>query len=84
LTTPPFSVKKNSQVLSIDNVKGGEVTFLSNTGTHTIWSILPWDVSWDAGHFFFLGLTYVILGLLGGTLTLVAFRTWQNLKKKST
>ncbi|MEW6187405.1 MAG: hypothetical protein AB1585_16855 [Thermodesulfobacteriota bacterium] len=83
MTSPFFSVKKN-QLVIIDNVKGGEVTFLSNTGTHTLWSILPWDVPWDAGHFFFLGLTYVILGLLGGTLTLVAFRTWRNLKKKST
>jgi hypothetical protein len=81
LTTTLFSVKKTITLL-IDNRKGGWVTLLSSTGTHSIWSILPWDVPWDAGHLFFLGLTYVVLGVLGGTLTVVVFRTWRNLKKK--
>jgi hypothetical protein len=59
------------------------VNISSATGTHTIWSILPWDVPWDAGHVVFLGLTYLVLMVIGGTLTLAAFRTWKALRKKA-
>lgn len=48
--------------------------------THSVWSILPWDVPWDAGHLFFLGLTYLVLAVLGVTLAVVVLRTRQALK----
>jgi hypothetical protein len=49
--------------------------------THSIWSILPWDVPWDAGHFFFLGLTYVVLTVIGATLVVVSLKTRRNLRE---
>jgi hypothetical protein len=48
--------------------------------THSVWSILPWDVPWDAGHLFFLGLTYLVLAVLGVTLAVVVLRTRRALK----
>ena len=50
---------------------------------HSIWSILPWDVPWDLGHIFFLGLTYIVLGILGLTLLLVVLRTKRDLLKNN-
>ena len=49
--------------------------------THSIWSILPWDVPWDVGHFFFLGLTYLVLAVIGVTLAVVSLKTVRNLKE---
>jgi len=49
--------------------------------THSIWSILPWDVPWDVGHFFFLGLTYLVLAVIGVTLVVVSLKTVRNLKE---
>ena len=48
---------------------------------HSVWSILPWDVPWDTGHFFFLGLTYVVLTVIGATLLVVALRTKKDLQE---
>ncbi len=47
---------------------------------HSVWSILPWEVPWDMGHVFFLGLTYLVLGVLGVTLTGAVLRTLRDLK----
>jgi hypothetical protein len=55
--------------------KGGEGWITVSSTTHSVWSILPWDVPWDLGHVFFLGLTYLVLALLGVTLTVVVLRT---------
>jgi hypothetical protein len=49
--------------------------------THSVWSILPWDVPWDAGHFFFLGLTYLVLTVIGTTLVVVSLKTRRNLRE---
>jgi hypothetical protein len=49
--------------------------------THSIWSILPWEVPWDLGHVFFLGLAYLVLGVIGGFLTVVALRTRKDLQQ---
>jgi hypothetical protein len=49
--------------------------------THSVWSILPWDVPWDAGHFFFLGLTYVVLTVIGATLVVISLKTRRNLRE---
>jgi len=49
--------------------------------THSVWSILPWDVPWDAGHSFFLGLTYLVLTVIGVTLVVVSLRTRRNLRE---
>ena len=49
--------------------------------THSVWSILPWDVPWDAGHFFFLGLTYLVLTVIGVTLVVVSLKTRHNLRE---
>jgi hypothetical protein len=49
--------------------------------THSVWSILPWDVPWDAGHFFFLGLTYLVLTVIGTTLVVVSLKTRRNLQE---
>jgi hypothetical protein len=48
--------------------------------THSIWSILPWEVPWDLGHVFFLGLAYLVLGVIGAFLTVVALRTRKDLQ----
>ncbi len=58
----------------------GGITVLS--ATHTIWSILPWEVPWDIGHLFFLGLTYLVLTVLGVTLAVVALRTRKALRNQ--
>ena len=49
--------------------------------THSVWSILPWDVPWDAGHFVFLGLAYLVLAVIGVTLVVVSLKTGRNLKE---
>ena len=49
--------------------------------THSIWSILPWDVPWDVGHFFFLGLAYLVLGVIGTTVLVVALKTKKDLQE---
>jgi hypothetical protein len=49
--------------------------------THSVWSILPWDVPWDTGHFFFLGLTYLVLTVIGATLVVVSLKTRHNLQE---
>ena len=49
--------------------------------THSVWSILPWDVPWDAGHLVFLGLAYLVLTVIGVTLVVVSLRTGSNLKE---
>jgi hypothetical protein len=46
---------------------------------HSIWSILPWDVPWDVGHGFFLGLTYLVICVLAVGLTYTAIQTKKNL-----
>jgi glucose uptake protein GlcU len=48
--------------------------------THSIWSIIPWEVPWDLGHAFFLGLAYLVLVVLGVTLTVVSLRTKKDLE----
>jgi len=48
--------------------------------THSIWSIIPWEVPWDLGHVFFLGLAYLVLVVLGVTLTVVSLRTKKDLE----
>jgi len=53
---------------------------MESFSTHSVWSILPWDVPWDVGSVFFLGLTYLIFCILGVTLTLAVFRTRRALK----
>ena len=57
---------------------GGGITV--STSTHSVWSILPWEVPWDVGHFFFLGLTYLVLSVIGVTLTIVVLRTRRALR----
>jgi len=47
--------------------------------TRSVWSILPWEVPWDTGHFFFLGLTYLVLAVIGATLVVVSLKTRRNL-----
>ncbi len=54
-----------------------------STGRHSIWSILPWDVPWDAGHAVFLGLTYLVLAVLGVTLMVAVIRTLRDLKSRN-
>jgi hypothetical protein len=49
--------------------------------THSVWSILPWDVPWDAGHFVFLGLAYLVLTVIGVTLVVVSLKTRRNLQE---
>ena len=49
--------------------------------THSVWSILPWDVPWDAGHFVFLGFSYLVLAVIGVTLVVVSLKTGRNLKE---
>lgn len=61
----------------------GAVDIVLSTASHTIWSILPWDVPWDVGHLFFLGLTYIVLAVIGLTLTVAAVRTWKKLRDKA-
>jgi hypothetical protein len=51
--------------------------------THSIWSILPWDVPWDAGHFVFLGFSYLVLAVIGVTLVVVSLKTVRNLKESA-
>lgn len=60
-----------------------EVTVTETFTTHSVWSILPWQVPWDVGHVFFLGLTYMVLAVLGGTLAMVVLRTRRSLKNLS-
>ena len=50
---------------------------------HSVWSILPWDVPWDAGHFVFLGLAYLVLAVIGVTLVVVSLKTGRNLKESA-
>lgn len=49
--------------------------------SHSIWSILPWDVPWDAGHFVFLGLAYLVLTVIGVTLVAVSLKTRRDLQE---
>jgi hypothetical protein len=51
--------------------------------THSVWSILPWDVPWDAGHFVFLGFSYLVLAVIGVTLVVVSLKTVRNLKESA-
>ena len=51
-----------------------------SSSTHSVWSILPWEVPWDVGHVFFLGLTYLVLAVLGVTLIVVVLRTRRSIK----
>jgi hypothetical protein len=60
---------------------GKEVAVSGTLSTHSVWSILPWDVPWDAGHLFFLGLTYLVLTVIGITLAVVSLKTRNNLKE---
>jgi hypothetical protein len=62
------------------NEKNMEVRMSGTLSTHSIWSILPWEVPWDAGHFFFLGLAYLVLTVIGVTLVVVALKTKQDLQ----
>ena len=48
---------------------------------HSVWSILPWDVPWDAGHFVFLGLAYLVLTVIGVTLVVVSLKTRRDLQQ---
>ena len=53
---------------------------LRTLSNHSVWSILPWDVPWDAGHFVFLGLAYLVLTVIGVTLVVVSLKTRRNLQ----
>jgi hypothetical protein len=54
---------------------------MDSFSTHSIWSILPWDVPWDLGHGFFLGLAYLVLCVIGGTLAIAISRTQKDLEE---
>jgi hypothetical protein len=62
----------------IEDIKEADMS--GTLSTHSIWSILPWDVPWDAGHFFFLGLAYLVLGIIGTTVLVVALKTKKDLQ----
>jgi hypothetical protein len=49
--------------------------------SHSVWSILPWDVPWDAGHVVFLGLAYLVLTVIGVTLVAVSLKTRRDLQE---
>jgi hypothetical protein len=77
LTDDRIFVKKK-QTYWIICPKGGYFTV--SISTHSVWSILPWEVPWDWGHGFFLGLAYLVLAVIGVTLMVVALRTRRAIK----